>query len=171
MHSQQLFSNGSGSFAAAAAALLQNHHSGGPYVSLPPHPHNHELLIQHMQRAAVAAAAAASHVAASHRRRKARTVFSDQQLHGLERRLKFLSFLSFRHFCWKSLYFNIIQNFKFNEWWVDLLEKSKTVVSTLKPHFIAMHWLLLWKLFYAIIDFHHNFYFITYFKNIITFYQ
>lgn len=87
MHSQHLFSNNSGSLAAAAAALLQNHHSGGSYVSLPPHPHNHELLIQHMQRAAVAAAAAASHVAATHRRRKARTVFSDQQLHGLERRL------------------------------------------------------------------------------------
>ena len=85
IHSQQFFGNGSGTLAAAAAALLHNH-SGNSYMSLPGNPHNHEILIQHMQRAAVAAAAAASHVAATHRRRKARTVFSDQQLHGLERR-------------------------------------------------------------------------------------
>ena len=44
----------------------------------------HELLlVEHMQRAAAAQMVAAS----SHRRRKARTVFSDMQLHGLEKRL------------------------------------------------------------------------------------
>lgn len=80
--------------AAAAAALTfpglgsyPGHQQGNhmfighhPHSSMVGHPHHHDLLI-HMQRAS----AAASH-AAAHRRRKARTVFSDQQLHGLEKR-------------------------------------------------------------------------------------
>ena len=44
--------------------------------------HN-DLLLQHMQKAA--SVAVPTHVI-SHRRRKARTVFSDHQLHGLEKR-------------------------------------------------------------------------------------
>jgi hypothetical protein len=40
--------------------------------------HN-DILFQHMERVASAAVA-------THRRRKARTVFSDNQLHGLEKR-------------------------------------------------------------------------------------
>ena len=59
--------------------MFIGHH---PHSSIVGHSHHHDLLI-HMQRAS--AAAAASH-AAAHRRRKARTVFSDQQLHGLEKR-------------------------------------------------------------------------------------
>ncbi|XP_054164468.1 brain-specific homeobox protein homolog [Oppia nitens] len=94
IHSQQIFGTNPSSLAAAAAALLHNHHStANSYVALQSHSQHHELLLQHMQRAAVAAAAA-SHVAASHRRRKARTVFSDQQLHGLERRFETQRYLS-----------------------------------------------------------------------------
>ena len=81
---QQLF-NGNNQATSFAAALLHNYPSPNSFISFQAH-QQHDLLLQHMQRAAVAAAAAATHVAASHRRRKARTVFSDQQLHGLERR-------------------------------------------------------------------------------------
>lgn len=48
----------------------------------------HELLlVEHMQRTAAAQMASVS----SHRRRKARTVFSDMQLHGLEKRFVILT--------------------------------------------------------------------------------
>lgn len=70
-----------GQMATGSSVPLSSHHHH--------HHHHHELILQQMQRAAVVAAATASHVAAaaaSHRRRKARTVFSDQQLHGLEKR-------------------------------------------------------------------------------------
>ena len=48
----------------------------------------HELLlVEHMQRQAAAQMVAVATAVSSHRRRKARTVFSDMQLHGLEKRL------------------------------------------------------------------------------------
>ena len=86
-HHQQhaSISNGTANFYPSAAVASAAHHSH----SHPHHPH-HDLILQQMQRAAVVAAATASHVAAAaaatHRRRKARTVFSDHQLHGLEKR-------------------------------------------------------------------------------------
>ena len=90
----------SASFAAAAAALLPSfmipssnpdkrimspyeqhqqhlHHHHHPFLTS-----HHDLFLQHISRAT---ASVANHVA-SHRRRKARTVFSDSQLHGLEKR-------------------------------------------------------------------------------------
>ncbi|KAI1289462.1 Brain-specific homeobox -like protein [Halotydeus destructor] len=72
--------------AAAAAALLHPAAMFAPYGQHYPH----ELLLHHIQRSS---AAAASH-AASHRRRKARTVFSDQQLAGLEKRFETQRYLS-----------------------------------------------------------------------------
>lgn len=79
------------SFAAAAAAAITAGFSPSSILPgyHPSHPHahhhlsaHHDLFLHHMQRAS---AVVASHVAA-HRRRKARTVFSDSQLHGLEKR-------------------------------------------------------------------------------------
>lgn len=91
----------SASFAAAAAALLPSFmmnppsndkrmmgSMNNPYDQQQPHLHHpflashHDLFLHHISRAT---ASVANHVA-SHRRRKARTVFSDSQLHGLEKR-------------------------------------------------------------------------------------
>ena len=73
-----------------------NHHSNQLTAHQTKLNAQHELLlVEHMQRTAAAQmvqqmAAAAS----SHRRRKARTVFSDIQLHGLEKRFETQRYLS-----------------------------------------------------------------------------
>ncbi|XP_053203368.1 homeobox protein Dlx4a-like [Panonychus citri] len=85
-NNQSINSNGPASLAAAAAAAALLHPSFAAYSAS----HHHDLIFQHMQRAATEAA---THVA-SHRRRKARTVFSDHQLHGLEKRFESQRYLS-----------------------------------------------------------------------------
>ncbi|XP_074594260.1 uncharacterized protein LOC141849709 [Brevipalpus obovatus] len=80
---QSMMSSGSNdptSLAAAAAALL--HPTFAAYQAS----QHHDFILHHMQRAAS--------VAATHRRRKARTVFSDHQLYGLEKRFETQKYLS-----------------------------------------------------------------------------